>query len=317
MEIEKRTKAGMWLSLLWVGALLGLASAQAAPPVLRFPNGISWKAVFDAGFRPKHVPGLEKDTTECRNQPVRFELEGISEPFILDPGRFSIELRPDDSVRLFMHTSHVPISMEEGERRLMAFRRIFEKHLIRKGWMPSVMDERGSVMTSSEQFAVGKIGVHVFTFGFTASSRRDLPLIARFQLAWVGTGNERTSNIRRKIVVPPAGYEWYSMDPKVHTPDPGGPSNAAAEAGGPPSDSLPAQEPRPRVAKSPAYRSKREEWDGPRPLGVPILITLLGLGFLFWKWQSRRVRGRLSGSSLGVKREMEASGKRGKAEERG
>jgi len=108
-------------------------------------------------------------------------------------------------LRLFMHTSHIPISMEEGERRLMTFRRIFDKHLIRKGWMPPVMDDRGSVMTSSEQGAAARIGVYGFTFGFTASSRRDLPLIACFQLAWVGTGRERTSNIRRKIVTPPAG----------------------------------------------------------------------------------------------------------------
>lgn len=150
--------------------------------------------------------------TECRNQPLRFELEGSSEPFILDPGRLSIELRPDDSVRLFMHTSHVPISMEEGERRLETFRRIFDKHLIRKGWMPPVMDERGSVMTSSEQAAAAKIGVYGFTFGFTGTSRKDFPLIARFQLAWVGTGKETTSNIRRKIVVPPPGYVQHGPE---------------------------------------------------------------------------------------------------------
>jgi hypothetical protein len=102
------------LPILWFG--LGCC-AHAAPPILRFPDGISWKAVFDAGFRPKHVPGLEKDTTECRNQPLRFEFEGSSEPFILDPGRLSIELRPDDSVRLFMHTPQIPISMWEWTMR--------------------------------------------------------------------------------------------------------------------------------------------------------------------------------------------------------
>ena len=29
--------------------------------------------------------------------------------------------------------------------------------------------------------------------------------------------------IRRKIVEPPPGYEWYSMDPRVDTPAPGMP----------------------------------------------------------------------------------------------
>jgi len=270
--------------LIWSGPGFG---AEAAAPVLRFPDGISWKAVFDAGFRPKHIPGLEKDTTECRNQPLRFELEGSSEPFILDPGRLSIELRPDDSVRLFMHISHTPISMEEGEKRLTTFRRIFDGHLIRKGWMPTVMDERGSVMTSSEQFAVGKIGVHVFTFGFTGTSRKDLPLVARFQLAWVGTGNETTSNIRRKIVAPPAGYEWYSMDPKVHTPDPG------SEASGESRDDFSAMEEkrerkrRPVRAEAVPSGPAAAISDGSRWWVGWILLALGGLGGLIWRWRSR------------------------------
>jgi hypothetical protein len=274
------------LLLIWSGPGFG---AEAAPPVLRFPDGISWKAAFDAGLRPKHVPGLERKMTECKSQPLRFELEGSSEPFILDPGRLSIELRPDDSVRLFMHTSHIPISMEEGERRLMSFRRIFDKHLIRKGWMPPVMDERGSVMTSSEQFAVGKIGVYVFTFGFTGTSRRDLPLIACFQLGWVGTGKETTSNIRRKIVEPPAGYEWYSMDPKVHTPDPGSDEDAEKADPLPEATGRPERGLRGETAESPQPSYAPVEAAGPRRWGGLILVALAGLGFVVWKWTRRSV----------------------------
>ena len=58
----------------------GLA-AEAAPPVLRFPDGISWKAVFDAGFRPKHILGLKRKMTDCRDQPLRFEWEGEHRTF--------------------------------------------------------------------------------------------------------------------------------------------------------------------------------------------------------------------------------------------
>jgi hypothetical protein len=274
------------LPILWFG--LGCC-VHAAPPILRFPDGISWKAAFDAGFRPKHIPGLEKDTTECRNQPLRFELEGSSEPFILDPGRLSIELRPDDSVRLFMHTSHIPISMEEGERRLMTFRRIFDKHLIRKGWMPPVMDERGSVMTSSEQGAAARIGVYGFTFGFTGTSNKDYPLIPRFQLAWVGTGRENTSNIRRKIVTPPAGYEWYSMDPKVHTPDPGSDEEAKNVDPLPEATGRPERRPRGESAESPQPGYAPVEAARPPRWGAWILLALGGLGFVVWRWTRRTV----------------------------
>ena len=272
---------GFWLLLL-SGPGFG---AEAAIPVLRFPDGISWKAVFDAGFRPKHIPGLEKDTTECRNQPLRFELEGSSEPFILDPGRLSIELRPDDSVRLFMHTSHTPITMEEGERRLTTFQRIFDKHLIRKGWMPPVMDARGSVMTSSEQAAAARIGVYGFTFGFTGTSRRDLPLIARFQLAWVGTGKETTSNIRRKIVVPPAGSEWYSMDPKVHAPDPGSAAKSASAHDLPTAELGRERRPRPKKERAAPSAPVATNSEGPRWWMVWTLLALSGLGVLVWRWK--------------------------------
>lgn len=227
--------------------------------------------------------------TECRNQPLRFELEGSSEPFILDPGRLSIELMFDDGVRHFMHTSHVPVTMEEGERRLEKFREMFKGHLVRRGSMPPVMEERtGSVITTGEQFAVAKIDHHVFYFGFNASVQKEKPLLPRFQLGWHPSPGEDSPPIRRKIVAPPAGYEWYSMDPKVHTPDPGSEAKPAIEEGGPPSGGMQALKPRPGVTKTPGFPSEREEWDRPQRIGGPLLIALLGVGFLFWRWQSRR-----------------------------
>ena len=225
--------------------------------------------------------------TECKNQPLRFELEGSSEPFILDPGRLSIELRPDDSVRLYMHTGHIPVSMEEGERRLMTFRKIFGKHLIRQGWMPPVMDQRGSVMTSSEQGAAARIGVYGFTFGFTSTSNKDYPLIPRFLLAWVGTGRENTSNIRRTIVEPPAGYEWYNMDPKVHTPDPGSEAEAEKVDPLPEATARPERRPRGESAESPQPGYAPVKAVRPRRWGGWILLALAGLGFAVWRWTKR------------------------------
>jgi hypothetical protein len=256
--------------------------------VLRFPDGISWKAVFDAGFRPKHVSGLEKDTTECRNQSLRFELEGSSEPFILDPGRLSIELMHDDRVRHFMHTSHVPVTMEEGETRLEQFREIFEGHLVRRGSMPPVMEEKtGIVMTSGEQFAVAKIGDHVFYFGFNASVQKEMPLFPRFQLGWHPTPGESSPPIRRKIVAPPEGYEWYSMDPNVHTPDPGSAAKSASAHDLPTAEL--AQEKRSRPKKERAVPSVpvATNSEGPRWWMVWTLLALLGLGVLVWRWKVR------------------------------
>jgi hypothetical protein len=278
-----KTSANLFGCLLLVWSSPGFG-AEAVIPLLRFPDGISWKAVFDAGFRPKHIPGLEKDTTECKKQPLRFELEGSSEPFILDPGRLSIELMFDDGVRHFTHTSHVPVTMEEGERRLEKFREMFKGQLVRRGSMPPVMDERtGSVMTTVEQFAVAKIRNHVFYFGFNASVQKEKPLLPRFQLGWHPSPGEDSPPIRRKTVEPPPGYEWYSMDPKVHTPDPGsgggkgGPSARRHWPAGARGES--AESPQPGYAPVEAAR--------PRRWGAWILLALAGLGFVVWRWTRR------------------------------
>jgi hypothetical protein len=284
-----KTRAKLFGCLLLLCSGPGLA-AEAAPPVLRFPDGISWKAVFDAGFRPKHIPGLERKMTECKTQPLRFELEGSTEPFILDPGRLSIELMFDDGVRHFMHTSHVPVTMEEGERRLEKFREMFKGHLVRRGSMPPVMDERtGSVMTTGEQFAVAKIDNHVFYFGFNASAQKERPLLPRFQLGWHPSPGEDSPPIRRKIVTPPAGYEWYSLDPKVHTPDPGSEAEAEKVDPLPEATGRPERGPRGETAESPQPSYAPVEAAGPRRWGGWILLALAGLGFVVWRWTRRSV----------------------------
>jgi hypothetical protein len=277
-----KTSAQFFGCLLLVWSSPGFGAA-AAIPVIRFPDSISWKAAFDAGLRPKHVPGLERKMTECKNQPLRFELEGSSEPFILDPGRLSIELMFDDGVRHFMHTSHVPVTMEEGERRLEKFREMFKGHLVRRGSMPPVMDERtGSVMTTGEQFAVAKIRNHVFYFGFNASVQTEKPLLPRFQLGWHPSPGEDSPPIRRKIVTPPAGYEWYSMDPKVHTPDPG--SEAEKVDPLPEATGRPERRPRGESAESPQPGYAPVEAARPRRWGAWILLALSGLGIVVWRW---------------------------------
>ena len=227
--------------------------------------------------------------TECRNQPLRFELEGSSEPFILDPGRLSIELMFDDGVRHFMHTSYVPVTMEEGEKRLENFREMFKGYLVRRGSMPPIMEERtGRIMTTGEQFAVAKIRNHVFYFGFNASVQKEKPLLPRFQLGWHPSPGEDSPPIRRKIVAPPAGYEWYSMDPKVHTPYPGSEAKPETANDLPPTESRRERGPRPEPA-GPA-RSVTAVMNSDRPFRwvAWILLALAVPGVLIWRWRSRR-----------------------------
>jgi hypothetical protein len=196
-------------------------TAHRNPPVqLAFPSGLSWKAVFDAGFRPKHVPGLDTVMAECVAQEVLFTFR--QQPgFELDKGRLMFELQSDDSIRIIEHVSRVPISMEEAERRLKAFHALFASELRQKGSVPPLMDKaRGGVMALSEFYAMAEDDGYTIHYGFTGSFQPKTPLLPVFMIALRHNMDAVPLPIRRKVVEPPAGYEWYSLDPKVSTPDP-------------------------------------------------------------------------------------------------
>ncbi len=196
-------------------------TAGRNPPVqLAFPNGISWKAVFDAGFRPKHLPGLERKKAECVDQGVMFTFR--QQPgFELDKGRLMFELQSDDSIRIIEDVSRVPISMEDAEKRLKAFHALFASELRKKGSVPPLMDKaRGGVMALSDYYAMAEDEGYTIHYGFTGSFQPKTPLLPVFMIALRHSMKAPPLPIRRKVVEPPAGYEWYSLDPKVSTPDP-------------------------------------------------------------------------------------------------
>ncbi len=199
-----------------------ISPVHAEPPILKFPEGISWKGVFDSGLRPKHISGLERKLAECKDQKLQIVIENNLNSFFLDSGRLSIELMHDDQISLLKHNSSVPITLEEGKRRQDEFREMVREHLTQHGSIPPVMEERiGSVMTLSEQSVVARIGNHRLSYGFSSSYQKEKPILPRFMLSWHPSKGDSSPPIRRKTVEPPEGYEWYSLDPKVHTPDPG------------------------------------------------------------------------------------------------
>jgi hypothetical protein len=210
--------------LIALFALAGVVGTlRAADPVLRFPDGLSWKDVFDSGFRPKHLGGLERTTCVCQDQRFTLEMSGTGKGFLLDTGRLSFRLLSDDSVGVFWHSGWTPISLEEGERRLQAFREwVGEENLKEKGQVPPVIDPNsGIVNAETEYHAKARIGQFAVTYGFAASFRKEAPLMPHLHMALIPLPGKSTPPARRKIVEPPAGYEWYSLDPKIDTPEPG------------------------------------------------------------------------------------------------
>ena len=210
------------LAILLMAGLAVLGSkASAADPILRFPDGITWKGIFDCGFRPKYVGGLELQTCRVTDQSLQFKFKENPELFALDRGLLTFDLRSDDSIRMIWHQSGVPVSMEEGRQRLEQFEKLVAGHITQKGRMPVVVDKTtASLSTGSEFESIAQIDGYWISYGFNSSFIKQTPLIPHFYvtLREPVMGGLPPSD---KIVTPPEGYEWYSLDPKIDTPAPG------------------------------------------------------------------------------------------------
>ena len=187
--------------------------ANSATPELVFPSGISWKAIFDSGLRPRHIAGLERKKAECRDQQLDFRFK--EKPlFHLDEGRLMFELRSDDSIRIIEHISRVPITMEEGRKRMKQFNDLFSTELKRAGSVPPLVDpERGGVAATSDYYAAAEDQGYTIHYGFTGSAHPVTPLVPVFMIALRHRMDTPDLPIRRKIVEPPEGYENHDMTP--------------------------------------------------------------------------------------------------------
>ncbi len=260
---------------------------MSAPLELQFPPALTWKEVFDRGFRPKHVPGLEQDKVECLGQELVFRYR--KKPgFPLDQGRLMFELQSDNSIRIINHIGRVPISMEEAEKRMQLFHNLFSKEIIQRGSVPPLMDkERGGVAALSDYYATAEFQGYTIHYGFTGSFQPSKPLLPEFLIALRHNMKAVPLPIRRKTVEPPQGYEWYSLDPKVSTPDPG----STPETLPTPEVKVPEKE-TPALPKIEAKNGQPEKpkaiKDDPRLRWW--LISILGLIIavvLVWRWNSK------------------------------
>lgn len=191
-------------------------------PTLRFDDRLTWKQVFDFGFRPKHLEGLERNTCVCNNQSFWVQFKGRELKFRVENGRVSFSFLYDDFLSMVWHQGAEAITLEEGKRRADAFREVFDGYIVQEITMPSLIDPSGLVDAgNAENNIEARIGEYVIWYGFDNSMRKDKPIIPHFYIAWSfpGKPDSRTKDTG-DVVRPPKGYEWYSLDPKVNTPDP-------------------------------------------------------------------------------------------------
>lgn len=267
---------------IFILLLLCLAKTASANemPTLRFEKDVTWKRIFDSGFRPKYFVGRESEKCLCEDQSFWFQFDDRLPKFKLGNGRLLFEMVVGENINTVWHQGTEAITMKEGQLRAEVFKKMFEGHIIQEMTMPRIIDPSGLVDAGNEQNNIeARIGKYQFIYGFDNSYGKEKPIIPHFYifLSYPGKPDYRPKPLSYKIK-PPEGYEWYSLDPKVNTPDPGGSPKATSEVDEPAvkEQTVPSEKLHPKLPKKPATDSVGWIWK-------ICLIALLILGGFFLK----------------------------------
>jgi hypothetical protein len=199
-----------------------LSSKAEDIPTLRFDKEITWNQVFDSGFRPKYFDTDERATCICMDQVFWLQFQDRQPKFKLEKGRVMFAFPIEHDIHMLWHQGLDPITLEEGKRRADLFREIFDGYIIQEITMPRIIDPSGLVDANNDENNIkARIGNYLIFYGFDNSFGTAKPIIPHFYIAlsYPGKPDYRIKPMDYKIK-PPVGYEWYSLDPKVNTPDP-------------------------------------------------------------------------------------------------
>lgn len=216
--------------ILLLSCLAGTVLADDMP-TLRFEKEVTWKQIFDSGFRPKYLVGRESEKCSCLKQKLWFQFDERLPKFKLGKGELIFEMPIAEDIHMLWHQGTEAITMQEGQLRADAFKKMFEGHIIQEMTMPRIIDPSGLVDAGNNENDIkARVGKYLFIYGFDNSYGKEKPIIPHFYIALNYPGKpDYRPKPRSYRIKPPEGYEWYSLDPKVNTPDPGGSPNATSE----------------------------------------------------------------------------------------
>ena len=208
---------------LILGLFLCFQQLYAAEvPILYFDNEVTWKQIFDSGFRPKHNDGLEDHMCICQNQSFWVQFKNRNLKFKIENGRVAFTFSYGDFLEMVWHQGVEAITLEEGKIRADEFHKVFDGYIVQEITMPRIIDPSGLVDANNDENNIkARVGQYRISYGFDNSFGTVKPIIPHFYITWSFPGMPDTKpKDVADVVRPPKGYEWYSLDPKVNTPDP-------------------------------------------------------------------------------------------------
>lgn len=192
-------------------------------PTLRFDDDLTWKQVFDSGFRPKYFDDNQRSACICMDQVFWFQFRNREPKIKLEKGRVKFSFPIEHEIHMLWHQGLDDITMEEGERRVAVFRNMFDGYIVQEMTMPKLIDPSGLVEAGNDENNIkARVGKYLFMYGFDNSFGTSKPIVPHFyiSLSYPNKPDYMIKPLDYKIK-PPAGYEWYSLVPGVDTPDPG------------------------------------------------------------------------------------------------
>lgn len=201
-----------------------ISSTAEEVPTLDFKDEISWKQIFDSGFRPKFKTYSRHNSCVSENQSFRLKFKEQKSDFKLEKGRLEIIYSErENQIRMIWHQDYEPITLEEGRHRVDRFRELFNGYITQEITMPAIIDPSGLVDAGNEENDIkARVGKYFIIYGFNNSFGTTKPILPHFYIFLrYPEGGDIPAIPITDTIKPPAGYEWYSLDPKVNTPDPG------------------------------------------------------------------------------------------------
>jgi len=236
---------------------------------LTLSEGLSWKKVFESGFRPLHERN-GRFACEQRDVKLGVLLREGGPTMHLGRGDIRFSLMENHQLVLVMFYGRESRTVEEVRDNSDLFARIFGEHVT---WRSDFQLYSNGNVDNRNAGMAAKVGD--WSIGYSYSRT----LVERISMAWKSDKARRAKRMKEKIS-PPAGYEEVSLEP---------PPPAPSET----SRKTPVPAPKPAAAAPPISTER----DGSK-IGVGLLLAVIALLMLvagLWAY-GRKGRGTGEGS---------------------
>ncbi len=221
-------------ALMLIHWVFTVMPSVAGGAILNVDEPLTWKSVFDAGFRPSRVrDGLDK----CRQLNVHVKLKTSTGAEVLDLGIGDVEfsLRDGHLLHLLTFYGREYRSVAEVEEKSRVFWRMFGGKVTRKaqiGWFevkntisysgrPIDPPEITRVVDDKNAVNHAKSGDASIFYNFHSANNRDKPMLEQLSVSLKSEKAMTAGRLKTKIE-PPVGYEHVSLEPALAetTPSP-------------------------------------------------------------------------------------------------